>query len=119
MRVIKKLTCHSELSLCHYERAFLPCHPEGALRLCRPEGTEGPKDLAQDKTPRPKNLSSYVEFLRGVYPEPLEILRSRSFILSQILRSLRSLRMTKAKGSLRMTKREGLRMTYGEGLVMT
>ncbi|MGB8707226.1 MAG: hypothetical protein WCD72_04665 [Dehalococcoidia bacterium] len=48
--MIKKLTCHSE-------RDFLPCHSEGALRLCHPEGTEGPKDLAQDKTPRPKNLA--------------------------------------------------------------
>ncbi len=67
-------------------------------------------------------------FGRGVYPEPFPYCHPErsegsqgkgrdssvaEFTLSQILRSLRSLRMTKAKGSFRMTLSEGLAMTRG------
>jgi hypothetical protein len=42
------------------------------------------------------------------------------FILSQILRSLHSLRMTRAKGSFGMTKAKGsLRMTWGGSEIAT
>ena len=69
-----------------------------------------------------------MRLLRGVHPEPhlrffaestLSYVRFfTEFILSEILRSLRFLRMTGNEG-LRTTVGEGLRTTVGEGLAMT
>jgi len=54
--------CQSGHFSCHYE----------PFAICHPEGTEGPKDLAQDKTPRLKNLAQgklRVAILKNRRPE--------------------------------------------------
>jgi len=84
--------CHRCSSFCHREECPHFCHRE----KCKRRG-----DLGHFPCHSERSEESY-----------------HALFATEILRSLRSLRMTQGEG-LAMTQGEGLAMTQGEGLTMT